>query len=101
MDSVRDIVSLRSTHCLSTGIRAVPWVTRGAAVYGANASGKSNLIFGLATMGNLVRHSTALNEGQFAELYTPFRLDSVSAIAPTEFEVNLVLEGDGLLRPSL
>ena len=86
-------VSLRGTHCLSTGIKAVPWVTRGAAIYGANASGKSNLIFGLATMSSLVRQSTALNESQFAELYTPFRLDAESATQPTEFEVNLLLNG--------
>jgi AAA15 family ATPase/GTPase len=85
--------SLRSTHCLATGIKSVPWVTRAAAIYGANASGKSNLIFGLASMSALVRQSTALNETQFAELYTPFRLDKESAAQPTEFEVNLLLNG--------
>ena len=42
--------SLRATHCLATGFSSFPWITRGAAVYGANASGKSNLIFGLSTM---------------------------------------------------
>jgi hypothetical protein len=86
-------VSLRSTHCISTGIKAAPWITRGAAVYGANASGKSNLIFALATMSNLVRQSTGLNETQFAEFYTPFRLDLESSTRPTEFEVNLLLDG--------
>jgi len=85
--------SLRSTHCLRTGIKSLPWATRGAAIYGANASGKSNLIFGLASMGTLVRQSTALNENQFAELYTPFRLDHDTATQPTEFEVNLLLDG--------
>jgi hypothetical protein len=85
--------SLRTTHCLTTGLNSVPLVTRGAAVYGANASGKSNLIFGLATMSGIVRQSTALTEAQFAELYTPFRLDAQSAVEPTEFEVNLVLSG--------
>jgi uncharacterized protein len=84
--------SHRSTHCLATGLRSVPWVTRGAAVYGANASGKSNLIFGLVTMGNMVRQST-LTETQFAEFYTPFRLEKGSAGQPTEFEVNLLLSG--------
>lgn len=85
--------SLRNTHCLSTEIKSAPWVTRGAAIYGANASGKSNLIFGLSTMSNLVRHSTALNDVQFAALYTPFRLDPEAATQPTEFEVNLLLDG--------
>ena len=85
--------SLRATHCLATGINSIPWVTRGAAVYGANASGKSNLIFGLGTMTQMVLTSTALSEGQFAERYTPFRLDRETAYQPTEFEVNLVLSG--------
>jgi uncharacterized protein len=85
--------SHRSTHCLGTGLKSVPWVTRGAVVYGANASGKSNLIFGLATMSNMVRNSTALTEAQFAEFYTPFRLEKDSTKEPTEFEVNLLLSG--------
>ncbi len=85
--------SLRDTHCLATGIKSVPWVTRGAAIYGANASGKSNLISGLATMSNLVRVSTTQTEAQFTESYTPFRLDQEMMNAPTEFEVNLVLSG--------
>src|ERR1700678_3055266 len=85
--------SMRATHCLETGLNSVPWLTRGAAIYGANASGKSNLIFGLGTMTNLVLQSTALTEAQFAELYTPFRLDQEASSEPTEFEVNLVLSG--------
>src|SRR5579863_3584146 len=62
--------SLRSTHSLATGLKSAQWATRGAAIYGANASGKSNLIFGLVTMGNMVRQSTAMTEAQFAECYT-------------------------------
>ena len=85
--------SLRATHCLATGFNSVPWVTRAAAVYGANASGKSNLIFGLGTMSQMVLASTAFSEAQFAECYTPFRLDQETAYEPTEFEVNLVLSG--------
>jgi uncharacterized protein len=85
--------SLRGTHCLATGFNSFPWVTRGAAVYGANASGKSNLIFGLSTMSQMVLTSTALSEAQFAEYYTPFWLDKETAYEPTEFEINLVLSG--------
>src|SRR5260221_10170183 len=74
--------SLRSTHCLSTGFASVPWVTRGAAIYGANASGKSNLIFGLTTMRTMLAQSTSLTEPQFTELYSPFRLDSETTDYP-------------------
>lgn len=83
--------SLRATHCLATGVKSLPWATRGAAIYGANASGKSNLIFGLVTMGNMVRHCTAWTDAQFAENYTPFKLDKHTATEPTEFEVNVVI----------
>ncbi len=71
--------SHRSTHCLPTDLKAIPWITRGAAIYGANASGKSNLLFGLATMSSIVRRSTALTEAQFTEFYTPFRLEKEMA----------------------
>jgi uncharacterized protein len=41
----------------------------------------------------MVLQSTALSEAQFAEMYTPFRLDASAANEPTEFEVNLLLSG--------
>lgn len=84
--------SLRATNCIETPLGAAPWVTRGAVIYGANASGKSNLIFGLGTMSHLVQQSMALTEAQFADFYTPFKLDPVTITQPTEFEINLVLE---------
>ena len=84
---------LERTHCILTGVSSTPRVTRTAAVFGANASGKSNLMFGLATMNLLVQHSTALSETQFAEFYTPFKLDPATVGGPTEFEVNVVISG--------
>jgi len=38
------LCTLQDTHTLATGISAAPTLLRSAAVYGANASGKSNLI---------------------------------------------------------
>jgi len=63
------------------------------AVFGANATGKSNLMFALVTMRNLVMQSTSLTGAQLAEVYTPFRLDAYSATEPTEFEVTVILDG--------
>ncbi len=83
--------SHEKTHCLQTAHKAVPRVTRAAVIYGANASGKSNLLFALMTMRHLVLQSTAMSEAQYAEQYTPFRLDSATANEPTEFEVTLVV----------
>ncbi|MFO0450246.1 MAG: AAA family ATPase [Pseudomonadota bacterium] len=85
--------TLRDTHCIPTELRAAPWLTRSALVYGVNASGKSNLIFALVVMANLVKQSTALKDTDFAKAYTPFRLDRSSEREPTEFEINLLIDG--------
>jgi uncharacterized protein len=85
--------TLRDTHCIPTELRAAPWLTRSALVYGANASGKSNLIFAMVVMANLVKQSTSLKDTDFIKAYTPFRLDSVSEREPTEFEINLLIDG--------
>jgi len=85
--------SLVETHCIETDVRSVPRLTRANVIYGANASGKSNLIFALAVMRNLAIRSTSLPEGAYAEQYTPFRLDRASANEPTEFELIVLLDG--------
>jgi AAA15 family ATPase/GTPase len=81
------------THTLETGIRSVPRLNRASVVYGANASGKSNLIFALVTMRNLVLHSTAMRDAALPEHYTPYRLEYSSAAEPTEFEITVLLDG--------
>lgn len=83
----------RDTHCIATGHDGAPYLTRTSVIYGANASGKSNLIWALLTMQHLVLHSTRWSEDQFQEQFTPFRLDQTSAQAPTEFEITLLKAG--------
>jgi hypothetical protein len=82
-----------ATHCIETGIKAAPRLTRAAVIYGANASGKSNLIFSLATLRNLVLLSTSMPDAVRAEQYTPFRLDARTASEPTEFEITVLIDG--------
>lgn len=57
-----------------------------AAIYGANSSGKSNLIAALATMKDMVLSSVKLND-QDPLLYDPFLLAENSGNEPTHFEV--------------
>ncbi len=59
-------------------------------IYGANASGKSNLIIALATLRTLVLNSA--REGQMGDELpaAPFRLDPESLAAPSEIEVVFV-----------
>ena len=57
--------TLQDTHTQATGISAAPAVLRSAVVYGANASGKSNLIKALQYMRGVVTESaTAMQPSQ-------------------------------------
>lgn len=85
--------TLADTHTLSTGLKAAPSLLRSAVVYGANASGKSNLLKALQYMRSVVVDSaTAMQPGQ-AFAVQAFRLDAQSASEPTEFEITIVLDG--------
>ncbi len=61
-----------------------------AALYGANSSGKSNVISALATMRRVVLGSVKLNPGDPLD-YDPFRLDLDSSDQPTFFEIQFLL----------
>jgi uncharacterized protein len=64
-----------------------------AAIYGANASGKSNLILALEFMRNLVLSSS--RETQVGELIDvePYRLSTTTEQQPSEFEIVFLLDG--------
>ncbi|MBQ4002530.1 MAG: ATP-binding protein [Bacteroidaceae bacterium] len=64
--------------------------------YGANSSGKSNLIQAIASMRGIVMRSVKLNEGD-ALPYDPFALDETSGGQPTSFEIQFI-EGKALYR---
>ena len=66
------------------------WLLRSAAIYGANAAGKTNLLRGLSTMRNIVlRPSDHLDKLPV----TPFRFDPECHTLPTSFEVICVADG--------
>jgi AAA15 family ATPase/GTPase len=85
--------TLQDTHTCETGISAAPTLLRSAAVYGANASGKSNLIKALQYMRGVVTESAALIQPGQTFAVQPFRLDADYANQPSEFEVTFLLEG--------
>ena len=85
--------SLLDTHAMKTGLKAAPHVLKGAVMYGANASGKSNLIKALQYMRSVVLESAALQPGQTFDRLSPFKLDTLSGSLPTEFEVTFILDG--------
>ena len=84
---------LASTNIVGTGLKAPERVVRAAAVYGPNASGKSNLLLALGFMRALVAESaTVVQLGQTFNVQ-PFRLDTKLSTQPTEFEVTFAEEG--------
>jgi AAA15 family ATPase/GTPase len=86
--------SLRDTHTQETGIKAVPILLRSAVVYGANASGKSNLIKALKCMRYMVVNSAiGIRPSRLFAMAQPFRLDADSANQPSEFDVTFLLDG--------
>lgn len=60
-----------------------------AVFYGANSSGKSNLIQAISTMCSMVKRSVRLNEGDVLP-YDPFALDQTSGSQPTLFEIQFI-----------
>ncbi len=62
-----------------------------AVVYGANSSGKSNLLKALAAMRNVLLQSVKLNDGEPLE-YLPFLLAENSATEPTYFEIEFLID---------
>lgn len=85
--------TLLDTHALDSGLKAAPHLLKSAVVYGANASGKSNLIKALQYMRGVVLESAALPPGQTFDRLHPFKLDATSGGLPTEFEITFILAG--------
>jgi len=68
---------------------------RTAAIYGPNASGKSNVILAKKNMRTLVLSSNTAQPGKGATPHNPFLLDVRSRNAPTEYEVTYI-DDDGI-----
>ncbi len=64
-----------------------------AGVFGANASGKSRLLHAMADMRNLVLGSFRHGDSTSRIPRRPFLLDAASREAPSEFHVDLILDG--------
>ena len=62
-------------------------------IYGANASGKSNLVNAIETMRSMVLRSQSMWDPDGGVPCHPFRLDAASLKAPTQFEIDFVIDG--------
>lgn len=79
-------------NCFDTKIAGLPKLLRSVAIYGPNASGKSNLLYSLHLMQLLVLSSAKkIQEGEELEV-VPFLLDQSSQAKGSEVEV-IIIEG--------
>ena len=63
-------------------------------IYGANASGKSNLVDSLRVMREMVLVSHRKGEpGGGVPLRRPFALDPANSVSPTRFDIDFVMDG--------
>lgn len=68
-------------------------VLRSVAIYGANASGKTNLLLGLKAMRSIVVHSASQGQrGDAIAPIQPFRLTKSGRTSPTAFEVAFLVD---------
>ncbi|GAA5068502.1 hypothetical protein HNP84_008393 [Thermocatellispora tengchongensis] len=93
--SIRDVAELSLASVNLTGTRPADgdWVaatTRVAGIYGANASGKSNLLDALHFAGSAVRNSATAWGGEDTFPHHPFALDEASRTRTSLYEFDLV-----------
>lgn len=77
-----------TTITLSTGKTLD--VLNSAVIYGANASGKSNLVLALEVMLKIIKNSFSYQPNKGVKNIEPFLLAKESVSQPTEFELDLV-----------
>ena len=83
---------LLDSNTVETGIKAAPRLLRSAVIYGANASGKSNVIKALQYMRGVVAESaTAIKPDQPYNVQ-PFRLDKSCINDPVGFEITFLID---------
>lgn len=68
-------------------------VLRSAVIYGANASGKTNLFLAMARMRSFMLSSIDIDKNQNGLWSEPFLLDTYSKSEPTTFEIDILLDG--------
>lgn len=85
-DSIKD--DPKDNVCKKNGIKYL----RTAAIYGANSSGKSNLIKAISCMSSIIVKSVKINDNEDL-LYMPFQLNKKNPLMPTLYEVDIIVNG--------
>ena len=84
---------LESTNSFQPSSPASITLLRSAAIYGANAAGKSNIIRAMMEMESIIQSSASFSQEGDEISVTPFLFDESSPSEPTEFEMIFISEG--------
>jgi AAA15 family ATPase/GTPase len=76
-------------------------LTKAAVIYGANASGKSNMIRALWALRNLLTTSDKIKINEPLSAYDPFLFDAASAKEPAMFEIIFIAKNNEKYRYSI
>lgn len=79
------------SNCITTS--AGERILKGAVIFGANASGKSNIFQALTSALMAIRRSSANVPGSIVWPFTPFSFSEETKDAPTEFEFVFLYNG--------
>jgi hypothetical protein len=71
-------------------------VLRSAGFYGANASGKSNVLLAFTALQFIIMGSGALKDGEEISCYHPYRLSAASKALPIRFEIEFFVPNAAL-----
>ena len=83
---------LQEQNCFTTSEKGMPWLLRSIAIYGPNASGKSNFLEAMDFMESFVTESSKDGqEGEQIEV-NPFLFNTVNRDEPSVFEVLFLQE---------
>lgn len=66
-------------------------VLRSAVIYGANASGKSNILLAIQALRWIINESHAFKEDRIISCYEPYRLSEESKNSPFEAEIEFII----------
>lgn len=86
--------SLLESNTFDSGFGKNSRLLRSSVIYGANASGKTNIIRAFYFFQDFVRNSaTSLQEGRPISTFKPFKFSATSLASPGEFEIIFIHEG--------
>lgn len=80
-----------NTHAFATGVENIPPVLKTAAIYGANASGKSNLLKAIQFMRSFVIQTVTSPSPVMNATFSPFLFDDDSVNKPSSFEITILV----------